>query len=104
MRKHIHIIFQKHYHHLISNANISINMHASYGICPIGLKRRLTYEQLIKHQQLHIVKYPDRTATCLRNSPLMAQFDYMGMFEPEEEQRRDMIERQQEDTFESNRY
>ena len=64
-------------------------MHAIYGLDPIGLNRRPAYERLYTNN--FNVKYPD--STCLKNNPLMTQFDYICMFELEEEQRRDMIER-----------
>ena len=40
------------------------------------------------------VQYPDRPATFSRNSPLLTQFDGMGMMELLEQEQRELVERQ----------
>ena len=42
------------------------------------------------------VKYPDRSATFTRESPLLTQFDVIGMMELEDQERREIIVRQKE--------
>ena len=56
----------------------------------------LIFEELIIFED-YLVAYPDRSATFTRNSPLLTQLDGIGMMELEEQQRREMIERQKED-------
>ena len=43
------------------------------------------------------ITYLDREATFTRDSPLLTQLDGIGMMELEEQQRREMVERQKED-------
>lgn len=71
-------------------------MISKYGINPVGLTRRQTYEELTHTKPFPLV-YPDRSATFLRNSREMSQLLNMGMYELEEEQRRQMMERQKLD-------
>ena len=42
-------------------------------------------------------KYPDKSATFTRDSPLLTKSDGIGMMELEEQTRRDIMERQKED-------
>ena len=66
-----------------------------YGITYTGLKTRPTYEELINFKP-YPVKYPDRSATFTRTSPLLSHFDGIGMMELEEQERREIVERQKE--------
>ena len=69
-----------------------------YGINYKGHKPRPTFEELV-HLEDYPVAYPDRSTTFTRNSPLLTQLDGIGMMELQEQQRREMIERQKEDIF-----
>ena len=71
-------------------------MNTIYGINLEGLKPRPTYEELLNTKDVKI-KHIDRSATLLRNHPLMTQVDYIGAFELEDQQRREIIQRQKED-------
>ena len=71
-------------------------MHDTYGINDNGVKPRTTCEELVNCVD-YPIKYPDRTATCIRDSPLLTQLDGIGMIELEEQQRREKVERQKED-------
>ena len=53
-----------------------------------GVKPRPTYEEIINFED-YLVKYPDRTATFIRDSPLLTQLDGIGMMEMEEMERRE---------------
>ena len=67
-----------------------------YGINYNGVKPRPTFEELINFVD-YPVKYPDRSATFSRDSPLLTQFDGMGMMELQEQEQRELVERQKED-------
>ena len=67
-----------------------------YGINYNGVKPRPTYEELINVED-YPAKYPDRSATFSRDSPLPTQFDGMGMMELQEQEQRLLVERQHED-------
>ena len=57
-----------------------------YGINYNGVKPRRTYEEPFNFED-YLVKYPDRSATFTRDSPLLIQFDGiggMGLEEPEQ--------------------
>ena len=54
------------------------------GINFIGVKPRPTYEELINFVD-YPVKYPDKSARFTRDSPLLTQFDGLGMMELEEQ-------------------
>ena len=41
--------------------------------------------------------YPDKLATFTRDSPLLTQFDGIGMMELEEQEKREFVERRNED-------
>ena len=58
-----------------------------YGINYVGLKPRPTYEDLMNFEP-YSVKYPDRSATFTRYSPLLTQFDGIGMMELKEQDQR----------------
>ena len=65
-------------------------------ICGInynGVKPRPTFEEFINFEDYH-VKYPDRSATFTRESPLLTQFDGIGMMELQEQEQREIAERQ----------
>ena len=49
-----------------------------YVINYTGLKPRPTCDQLI-YLEDYPAKYPDRSATCTRDSPLLTQFNGVGM-------------------------
>ena len=62
------------------------------GINYTGLKPRPIYEELIIFVD-YPVKFPDRTATWTRYSPLLTQLYGIGMMEMEELGRREKVER-----------
>ena len=64
-----------------------------FGINNNGVEPRPTYQELINFAD-YPVKYPDKSATCTRDLPLLNQFDVIGMMELEEQERRDIIDRQ----------
>ena len=64
-----------------------------YGINYNGVNPRPTYEELFDFVD-YPVKFPDRTATFIRVSPLLTQLDGIGMTDLEELERRELIERQ----------
>ncbi|MFM7986628.1 MAG: hypothetical protein ACKPKO_45665, partial [Candidatus Fonsibacter sp.] len=68
----------------------------NFAINPEGLTRRQTYEELT-HTKPFTFVHPDRSATIVRNSREMSQLLNMGMYELEENQRREMMERQKVD-------
>ena len=62
-------------------------------ICGInynGVKPRPTVEELFNFED-YPVKYPDRSATFTRESPLLTQFDGIGMIELQERERRAIV-------------
>ena len=65
-----------------------------YGINNNGIKPRPTFEALINFED-YLVKYPDRSATFTRESPLLTQFDGIGMMELQEQEQREIAERQE---------
>ena len=67
-----------------------------YGINYAGLKPRPTYEYRFNFEP-YFVKYPDRSATFTRDSPLLTQFDGIGIMELQEQEQREIDERQKED-------
>ena len=69
-----------------------------YGVNPVGLKETRKNEELRTTDNLKPT-YPDRTATFVRNSPLMTQFDHIDMFDLEEYNQREMIEKQKTDVL-----
>ena len=69
-----------------------------YGINYNGVKPRPTVEELI-YLEAYPVKYPDRPATFPRDSPLLTQFDGMGMMELQDQEQREVVETQQEDSI-----
>ena len=65
-------------------------------ICGInynGVEPRPTFDKLINFEA-YPVKYPDRPATFSRDSPLLTQFDGMGIMELLEQEQRKIAERQ----------
>ena len=58
-----------------------------FGINAIEYKPRPTYEDIISCFD-YAVKYLGRSATFTRGSPLVTQFDGLGMMELEEQERR----------------
>ena len=67
-----------------------------FGINYNGVNPRPTYEELINFVD-YPIKYPDRTATFTRDSPLLTQLDGIGMMELEEMERNEKIERYKDD-------
>ncbi|MFM7985360.1 MAG: hypothetical protein ACKPKO_39210, partial [Candidatus Fonsibacter sp.] len=67
-----------------------------YGINFNGVNPRPTYEELINFVD-YPIKYPDRTATFTRDSPLLTQLYGIGMMELEEMERNEKIERYKDD-------
>ena len=63
-----------------------------------GVKPRPTFVEFIYFVDNRI-KYPDITATLTRDSPPLTQLDGISMMELEEQPRRAMLERQQEDVI-----
>lgn len=63
-----------------------------------GLKRRQTYEEVIEYIENDIdkIRYPDRTAKQLRNTFELSQLDGVGMQIMEQQQFREMKEREKE--------
>ena len=62
-----------------------------YGINYNGVNPRPTYEELFNFVD-YPVKFPDRTATFIRVSPLLTQLDGTGMVEMEELERKEKVE------------
>ena len=58
-----------------------------YGISYNWVQPRPTFEELINFVD-YPVKYPDRSATITRESPLLAQFDGIDMMELQEQEQR----------------
>ena len=58
------------------------------GINYNGVKPRPTYEELVKFED-YPMKYPDRSATFSRESPLLIQLDGIGKMELEELERQE---------------
>ena len=67
-----------------------------YGINYNGVKPRPTFEERINIVD-YPVKYPDRSATFTRDSPLLIPFDGIGMMELQEQEQREIAERQKDD-------
>ena len=68
-------------------------------ICGInynGVKPRPTDEEMINIKD-YTFKYPDRSATFTRDSPLLTQFDGIGMIEFKEQEQGEIAERQKDD-------
>ena len=63
-----------------------------------GLKQRKTFEEVIDYIQNDKtkIKYPDRTAKFLRNSFELSQLDNAGMILMEQQQMREMKQREKE--------
>ena len=63
-----------------------------------GLKQRKTFEEVIDYIQNDKtkIKYPDRTAKFLRNSFELSQLDNAGMILMEQQQFREMKQREKE--------
>ena len=61
-----------------------------------GLKQRKTFEEVIDYIQNDKtkIKYPDRTAKFLRNSFELSQLDNAGMILMEQQQMREMKQRE----------
>ena len=60
-----------------------------------GLRKRPTFQQLVNYLQndQDIIRYPNRLATQIRNSPYMTQLDSVGvMADMEQQQKRFMQE------------
>ena len=64
-----------------------------YGINYNGVTPRPTVEELINCVD-YPVKYPDRSATFTRESPLLTQCDGIGMMELQEQEHREIAELQ----------
>ena len=60
-----------------------------------GNKTRPTYETIINFAD-YPAKFPDRSATFARHSPLITQLDGIGMMELEELARREIIDSHKE--------
>ena len=67
-----------------------------YGINYNGVKPRPTFEEPINCVD-YPVKNPDRSATFTRESPLLTQFDGIGMMELQEQDQREIAERHKDD-------
>ena len=61
-----------------------------------GVAPRPTFDEFIKFVE-YPIRYLDRTATFIRDSPLLTLLDWIGMMELEEQHCREMVERQTED-------
>ena len=63
-----------------------------------GLRRRKTYDEVVNYlmNDQEIIRYPDRLATQLRNSPYLTQLDGEGMREMERQQAEEMKQREKE--------
>ena len=74
-----------------------------YGLNYDGLKRRKTYEELIEYLQYDQpkIKYPDRTASQIRNSPQLSNLlDGEGInIKNIEDQQRDKLIIEQRETI-----
>ena len=66
-----------------------------------GLKKKPTLKELITQSETepNTIKYPDRTATCVRNSFELSQLDGEGMREMEQQQSQQMAEVAQENAI-----
>ena len=67
-----------------------------FGISYAGLRPRPICEDPFNFEP-YPARHPDRSATFTRYSPLLTQFDGIGMMELEEQERREIVERQKED-------
>ena len=67
-----------------------------FGIKYNGVTPSPTYKEFISFVD-YPVKFPDRSATRARDSPLLTQLDGTGMMELEKLERRGVIERHKED-------
>jgi hypothetical protein len=67
----------------------------------LGLRKKETYEALINYllTDQEIIRYPDRYAKQLRESPYLTQLDGEGMGEMQEQQERHFKEEQRENTI-----
>ena len=63
-----------------------------YGINYNGVTNSDTVQELIMFVD-YPVKYPDRSATFTRESPLLTQFDGIGMMALQEQEQREIAER-----------
>ena len=63
---------------------------------PIGLKRKPTYEEVIDYilRDSDIIRYPNRFAKQIRDSPWLTQLDGEGMRQMEQHQIEQMKEMQ----------
>ena len=68
-----------------------------YWINNNGVKPLPSFFEEAIHFEAYPVNYPDRPATFSRDSPLLTQFDGMGMTELLEQEQRELVERQKED-------
>ena len=68
------------------------------GMNPIGLKAMPTYEQVIDYilRDPEIIRYPNRFAKQIRDSPWLTQLDGEGMRQMEQHQIEQMKEMQKE--------
>ena len=75
IKERMHIIKKAYRDRQLTNHNIItlIFMPDIYGINYNGVQPRPTFEALIKCVD-YPIQYPDRTATCLRDLPLLTQF------------------------------
>ena len=73
-------------------------MTTNKALAATGLKQRKTFEEVIDYIQNDKtkIKYPDRTAKFLRNSFELSQLDNAGMMLMEQQQFREMKEREKE--------
>ena len=67
-----------------------------YGTNYNEFKPRPTFEKLINCED-YPVKYPDRSGTVTSESPLLTQFDGIGVMELQEQEQREIAERHKED-------
>ena len=63
----------------------------AYGVNPVGLKRRTTFEELLNTDNLKRTS-PERPAAFIRNSPLITQFDHFAILGLDEYIQREMVE------------
>ena len=72
---------------------------AHYQVNYKGLRARPTFDTIVNYLQTkqEKIKYPDRTAKRLRESPYLTQLDGEGMGEMDEQQEKAMLLKQLDD-------
>ena len=78
-------------------------MCSQYGINREGLQHHKTFDEEVKANLFNKsqVDYPNRSATLMKNSPYMTQFENISLYELEEFQKREQTQRYIDDVIRS---